>query len=332
MLVALPLLLLVVGGFNMRLFFQEKAPFVVATAAGSDAMCMADGNATRVAAHVVAGTRARVPRIKFANARTDVLAGGHAQKVHVPFWKICAPALLLPVQVLIQGFVHTCIPPSVTVGITGFLVLGLHAFGGLIPGWMLSLFGYRVGLGKNKQRAWFPKFYISLLVTLFGVVGVVQGVAIPDCAYDSDARTCGIRKAVDDYIAGSTGSYGPIEDWDTSLVTDMSATFQGKSSFNADISKWITGAVTTMEDSKCTLSFPLCGHAFRCCICEYTTTRVSSDPNSHTFCSFCFCISNGTFVVVVVVWSFFSLMDPLLQCLRLHLSSIRTCPNGIRWR
>jgi len=100
-----------------------------------------------------------------------------------------------------------------------------------------------------------------VLLVLGGVEGV-KGVPIPDCTYvlhpapGWDARTCGIRKAVDDYIAGSTGSYGPIEDWDTSLVTDMSWLFFQKSTFNADISKWQVGKVTNMDRSTCTLSPP----------------------------------------------------------------------------
>ena len=53
--------------------------------------------------------------------------------------------------------------------------------------------------------------------------------------------------------------YGPIEEWDTSLVTNMDRVFWGadgtgastfKSQFNADISKWFMGAVTTMSNSK----------------------------------------------------------------------------------
>ena len=65
MLVALPLILLVLAGFNMMLF-QEKAPFVIATtAAGNESMCMvaADGNATRVAAHSVVAIRSEERRV-----------------------------------------------------------------------------------------------------------------------------------------------------------------------------------------------------------------------------------------------------------------------------
>jgi len=43
------------------------------------------------------------------------------------------------------------------------------------------------------------------------------------------------------------------------------AVFYGASAFNQDVSTWNTGAVTDMQQSKCTLSLPLCGHgAFRC--------------------------------------------------------------------
>ena len=158
------------------------------------------------------------------------------------------------------------LPPSVTVGLVAFLGL-CCLFGGVIPGWVLCLFRHRVGLGKHKQSG-FPRIHVSLLVSLFAGVGVVQAVPIPDCTYAAyntppgtcmlsscyNVRTCGIRAAVDAYItSGATGSYGPIKDWDTSLVSDMSFVFASKSSFNADISKWQTGKVTTMYYSKCTL-------------------------------------------------------------------------------
>ena len=93
-------------------------------------------------------------------------------------------------------------------------------------------------------------------------------VPIPDCTYAAyanpgcteascyNARTCGIRQAVDAYIAGSTEMYGPIEDWNTSLVTDMSSVFESKSGFNANISAWQVGKVTTMLGSTYTLFSP----------------------------------------------------------------------------
>lgn len=72
-----------------------------------------------------------------------------------------------------------------------------------------------------------------------------------------------LRRAVSDWIDGGTSrstvvaTYGPIEDWDTSDVSTMNNVFYGahashkfKTSFNADISKWNVGAVTSMSNSK----------------------------------------------------------------------------------
>ena len=70
----------------------------------------------------------------------------------------------------------------------------------------------------------------------------------------------GLRKVISDWIDDTTRSsvvaiYGPIEDWDISEVTNMKCIFYYSSqndfnTFNADISKWNTSAVTTMERSK----------------------------------------------------------------------------------
>jgi hypothetical protein len=57
-----------------------------------------------------------------------------------------------------------------------------------------------------------------------------------------------IQTAVNAWTSDSitaTATYGHISGWDTSAVTDMSNLFNGKSSFNDDISAWNTSNVTT---------------------------------------------------------------------------------------
>ena len=69
-------------------------------------------------------------------------------------------------------------------------------------------------------------------------------------------RSCDPRKAVDDWIAEGTlkdsvvATYGPIENWDMSQVTDMSYLFHQKETFNADLSNWMVSKVTNMGWSK----------------------------------------------------------------------------------
>ena len=78
------------------------------------------------------------------------------------------------------------------------------------------------------------------------------------CATGWSSRNCGtgLNKAVSDWIAGGTlkdavvAHYGEIEIWDTSEVTNLAYVFSEKTTFNADISKWIVSKVTNMQSSK----------------------------------------------------------------------------------
>ena len=116
------------------------------------------------------------------------------------------------------------------------------------------------------------------------------------------------------------------------FVAPSLAVFMDASVFNQDVSKWNTGAVTNMNGSKCTLLSLSVATPSAVVYFEYTTTRVSSDHNSHTFCYFCFCVFDTVLYFVVCGGLVFSLLHPLLQCLITHVRSIRTCPNGIRGR
>ena len=60
-----------------------------------------------------------------------------------------------------------------------------------------------------------------------------------------------LQTAVDAWIANeadATITYGDINTWDTSNVTDMSRLFENESTFNSDISNWNTSNVTRMDN------------------------------------------------------------------------------------
>jgi len=113
----------------------------------------------------------------------------------------------------------------------------------------------------------FKKLGLCLCLFFFITVTVVDGYAkLPDGdgtkAVDGNTET--LRHVVYKWLNSNTRQqvvelYGPIEDWDTSDITNMDSVFWGadglgastfKSNFNADISKWNMGAVTTMSNSK----------------------------------------------------------------------------------
>ena len=82
-----------------------------------------------------------------------------------------------------------------------------------------------------------------------------------DTRCDAFADRTALKTAVDNCLAvdatgvaccdhgADCGAAGTIEmpDWDVSLVTSMSELFYDKGSFNADISRWDTSSVTTMQ-------------------------------------------------------------------------------------
>ena len=64
-------------------------------------------------------------------------------------------------------------------------------------------------------------------------------------------------------------SYGPIEDWDVSNVTDMSHMFSDCTAFNCDLSKWDVSNVTDM-----TSMFFHC-KAFNCDLSKWDVSNVT---------------------------------------------------------
>ena len=90
----------------------------------------------------------------------------------------------------------------------------------------------------------------GLLVLVFTVIATLEKALavtnINDSNFHSAIETCLGTNPVDGLC--SLSEYGSMPDWDVSLVTDMSGWtgsayegFGGRSTFNADISKWNTG-------------------------------------------------------------------------------------------
>ena len=82
----------------------------------------------------------------------------------------------------------------------------------------------------------------------------------------------GLRKVVSDWISGNAAkntvltTYGAIEDWDVSHITNFNYLFYNMNTGSPDISTWNTGVVITMEGSKflsTDVSF-VCGNC--CCL------------------------------------------------------------------
>jgi hypothetical protein len=109
----------------------------------------------------------------------------------------------------------------------------------------------------KKIGLWFCLLFLT-------TVTVVDGYAkLPDGdGHTGTTGTAGtLRRVVSNWIAGGTSrstvetTYGPIEDWDTSDVSNLNNVFHGFAStpfrnFNADLSNWNLSGVTSMRSSK----------------------------------------------------------------------------------
>ena len=103
----------------------------------------------------------------------------------------------------------------------------------------------------------FIEWFKFMAVVCFAMqVVVVHGYEkMPDGCQGKDywARNCDLKEAIDALNpdgSGTHSTYGPVADWDMSLVTDLSGAFYNKGSFNGDISKWQTQKVKSMKGSK----------------------------------------------------------------------------------
>ena len=125
------------------------------------------------------------------------------------------------------------------------------------------------GFGKSKSKRVYGHRFRSLFsvkwMPLFFIV--VSGLVVGASAYDQmpdgckgndvwNDLSCDPRAAIrtvcttlgSDGCIGTHAKYGPIKDWDMSLVTDLSY-LAYQYFFNADVSKWDVSSVTNMKQS-----------------------------------------------------------------------------------
>ena len=95
---------------------------------------------------------------------------------------------------------------------------------------------WRSRASKHKLR--FLEFILEQLIGQHGS---------PDDSYDPvpDVRWLSEALRLNDASGGSR--FGPIEDWDVSAVTDMSAMFEDVAAFNGDLSAWDVSNVAKMN-------------------------------------------------------------------------------------
>ena len=108
------------------------------------------------------------------------------------------------------------------------------------------------------------------------------------------------------------------------FVAPSLAVFYQASAFNQDVSKWNTGAVTTMSQSKCSLSLrlPLLSNLN---IRQHEFHRITILTRFVLSVFVCFKRYSFLLFVVWVGLSSFFVAPSLMQCFIEHLRSIRTC-------
>jgi hypothetical protein len=170
---------------------------------------------------------------------------------------------------------------------------------------------------------WFKNVFLLLVVLSIMMFVVVESFSpLPDGngKFQASGRTGDtLGRIVDDWVdtnkrPGIEAIYGPIGDWNVSLVTNFKYVFYNKQTFNTDISKWVTTAAVNMAGSECSplqiIFFPC-----RCCSYFFDSFNVFFLCNSSTFLT----------IFLLIFSLFFFRLRSFFCVLLLHARKTRHC-------
>ena len=105
--------------------------------------------------------------------------------------------------------------------------------------------------GRSKQLylSFFKSLLVIFLLSCSSMVYAGSPLPASTTAFRNAVTACLLEAPVDGLCTnyGQSSGYGVMPDWDTSQVTNMSASFSSKTQFNGDISAWDTSSVTDMS-------------------------------------------------------------------------------------
>ena len=113
------------------------------------------------------------------------------------------------------------------------------------------------------------------LLLLFAIIlctASYSQTAITDTNFQTAINTCLSTNATDGMC--TTSEYGAMPNWDVSNVTNMLNAFNGKTTFNGDISDWDVSSVINMEAMFYQAS------AFNQNISAWCVTNITSEPTA----------------------------------------------------
>ena len=105
------------------------------------------------------------------------------------------------------------------------------------------------GRGKQLYLSFFKSLLVIFLLSCSSMVYADSPLPASTTAFRNAVTACLLEAPVDGLCTnyGQSSGYGVMPDWDTSQVTNMSASFSSKTQFNGDISAWDTSSVTDMS-------------------------------------------------------------------------------------